>query len=102
MFKINCFTKLLMRFAPKTFLRCAAKEQGIEPQNIDYAMKLFGKSKRIDIHPLDSRSGRGFIIILDNKLSLHFYQDSDYFYYDGCEIGKYEKGDVTIFDNIKK
>ncbi len=102
MLKINWFTKILMRFAPKTFLFHAAKKQGIEPQKIDYAMKLFGESKRIDIHLLPSRSGRGFIITLDNKLSLFFYQDGDHFYYDGCEIGEYEKGNVTIFDNVQE
>ena len=42
-----------MRFTPKTFLRYAAEEQGIEP-----------------------------------------------LYYDGCEMGEYEKGNVNIFDNI--
>jgi len=101
MLKINWFTKLLMRFAPKIFLRYAANEQGVKSQKIDYAMKLFGESKRIDIHPLPSRSGRGFIITLDNRLSLFFYQDGDHFYYDGCEMGEYEKGDVTVFDNIQ-
>jgi len=100
MLKINWFTKLLMRFAPKIFLHHAAKEQGIEPRKIDYAMKLFGESSRIDIHPLPSHGGRGFIIVLDNKLSLHFYQDGDHFYYDGCEMGEYEKGDVTVFDDL--
>lgn len=102
MLKINWFTKLLMHFTPKVFLRYAAKEQGIESEKIDYAMKLFRESERIDIHPLPSRSGRGFIITLDNKLSLFFYQDGDCFYYDGCEMGEYEKGDVTIFDNIQE
>ncbi len=102
MLKINWFTKILMRFVPKTFLRYAAEKQGIESQKIDYAMKLFGENSRVDIHPLPNRSGRGFIIILDNKLSLYFYQDGDHFYYDGCEIGEYEKGDVTIFDKIQE
>jgi len=60
MLKINWFTKILMRFTPKTFLRYAAEEQGIEPQKIDYATKLFGENSRVDIHPLPSQSGRGF------------------------------------------
>jgi len=73
MLKINWFTKILMRFAHKTFLRYAAKEQGIELQKINYAMKLFGESDRVDVRPLPNRSDRGFIITLDNKLSLYFY-----------------------------
>lgn len=100
MLKINWFTKFLMRFAPKTFLRYAAEEQGVNPKKISQAMKLFGKCKRIDIFPC--QAGRGFIVILDRKLSLHFYQDGDHFCYDGFEVGEYEKGDVTIFDDIKR
>lgn len=102
MLKINRLTRLLMRFAPGVFMRCAAREQGVNPWSIDYAAKLFGKCERIDLHPLPSHSGRGFIIVLDNKLSLHFYQDGDSFYYDGCEIGEYEKGNVTIFDGLQE
>lgn len=98
--KINWFAKILMRFAPGIFLRYAAWRQGIGPRDIDYAAKLFGAGKRVEIHPLPSSGGRGFVIVLDNRFSLHFYQDGDHFYYDGCEIGEYEKGDVTIFDKL--
>ncbi len=100
MLKINWFTKLLMRVAPRFFFRYAAKEQGIDHRKIKYAIKLFSGAKRIDIQPLPSRSGRGFIIFLDNKLSLYFYQDGDHFYFDGFEMGEYGKGDVTVFDNF--
>lgn len=55
------------------------------------------KSKRIDISPVNS-GGRGFIITIDRKSALYFYQEGDHFVYDGCEMGEYEKGDVTIFD----
>jgi hypothetical protein len=27
--------------------------------------------------------------------------DGDHFVYDGFEVGKYDKGDITIFDDIK-
>lgn len=89
-----------MRFAPRLFLKYAAKEQGLSQKKIDQVMELFGDAKRIDIQPLSSRSGRGFIIFLDNKLSLHFYQDGDHFYYDGLEVGEYENGNVTVFDGL--
>lgn len=100
MLKINWFTKLMLRFAPRTFLKQFAKQQGLDEKKINYAAKLFSKSNRIDIQPLSSRNGRGFVIFLDNKLSLHFYQDGDHFYYDGPEIGDYKNGDVTVFDSI--
>jgi hypothetical protein len=99
-FKMGWFKKCLMRFAPRLFLKRAAKEQGVDRKKLDYAMELFGESQRIDIQPLPSRSGRGFVIYLDNKFSLHFYQNGDHFYFDGFEIGEYENGDVTVFDNL--
>ena len=99
--KVDWFTKLIMRFAPRTFLRRAAKKQGVDEDKIDYATKLFGDAKRIDIQPLSSRSGRGFVIYLDNNFSLHFYQDGDHFYFDGFEMGEYDNGDVTIFDKLE-
>ncbi len=100
-FKLNWFTKLLAQFFPKLFFRYASKCAGLNPQKITQAQKIFGDAERIDIFPL--RGGhRGFIIVLDNKLSLHFYQDGDHFHYDGFEMGKYQDGDVTVFDSLTK
>ncbi|MFH1990390.1 MAG: hypothetical protein ABIJ19_00855, partial [Patescibacteria group bacterium] len=57
--------------------------------------------RRIDILP--SESGlRGFVVVLDRKTAIYFYQDGDHFVYDGFEMGRYDKGDVTIFDNTKR
>ncbi len=94
----NRFTKFLMRFSPKLFLRLAAKEGGIDYQDLERAMELFGKAKRIDFQPMSGTDGRGLVITLDQKLSLWFYQDSDHFTFDGYEIGEYDKGKVTVFD----
>ena len=99
-FEINWIIKLFMRLAPKSFLRYVAVKQGLDDRKVKYAMKLFDGVERIDITPLPSRSGRGFIVCLDSKLSLFFYQDGDYFYFDGLEMGEYEKGDVTVFDKL--
>jgi len=102
MIKVNLFTKIFMRLAPINFLRYAARQQGVDDKKIIYAFKLFDDTERIDIQPLPSAEGRGFVIYLDCKLSLHFYQDGDRFYYDGLEIGEYKKGDVTVFDHIEE
>lgn len=99
--QINWSTKLLMKFFPKTFLRYAAKKQGINQKKLDYAESLFRDCQRIDIQPLRSRR-RGFILTLDNKLTLWFYQDGDHFTFDGYEMGEYENGEVTVFDNLDK
>lgn len=70
----------------------------IKLRKISALHEKMAKSKRVDLFPL-SGSGRGFMIVFDQKEALYFYQDGDHFIYDGCETGEYEKGDVTIFDN---
>lgn len=98
--KLNIFTKLFLKFFPKTFLKFAASKQGIDDKKLDYADKLFGNCKRIDIQPLSGKN-RGFIITLDNKLSLWFFQDGDSFKFDGYEVGEYDNGEITVFDGLK-
>ena len=100
MIKMNLFTKIFMRLASTNFLRYASRQQGVDDKKIIYAFKLFDNAERIDIQPLPNVEGRGLVIYLDCKLSLHFYQDGDHFYYDVLEIGEYEKGKVTVFDHI--
>ena len=65
----------------------------------DKAHEIFDGAKRIDLYPTASAE-RGFILVLDLKTALYFYQDGDHFKYDGFEMGEYNKGDVTILDNI--
>lgn len=97
---INWFTKLLLRFWPGMAMRYFAKRAGIKNPLFDKAHDLFSQIKSIDIIP--TGIGRGFMIIIDGKTALYFYQNGDHFVYDGFEIGEYKKGDVTIFDEIKK
>jgi len=98
--KINWLTKLYIKLFPKSFLRHAVLENNFDPKKIDYAEKLFSGCQRIDIQPL-SGSSRGFIITLDNKFSMWFFQDGDRFIYDGFETGTYDDGEITVFDNLK-
>lgn len=79
-------------------MKVSAEDLGIESKKIDWAYKLFDDSK-IHIEPLSSGS-RGFIITLDNKLSLWFYQDGKSFKFDGIEMGGYDDGEVTVFDEL--
>jgi len=94
-------TKILMRFCPKLFMRLHAKKMGINNPVFAEAHELFSKVRRIDLFPQGGRNGRSLIVVLDRKTTLFFYQDGDHFVYDGFEMGEYEKGDVTIFDDIK-
>ena len=99
---IPWYERLLMRFSPKLFLKLHASKLDIKTDKIDLAYKLFGEAARIDIQPLSGTGGRGFIISLDNKFTLWFYQDGDHFKFDGIEMGEYENGEVTVFDGLKE
>ena len=98
--KISWFTKMLLKFWPSLAMKRFAKRARIDSSLFDHAHNLFSNVDRVDLFP--SKSGcRGFIIVLDRKTAIYFYQDGDHFVYDGYEMGKYGKGDVTIFDNLK-
>lgn len=95
--------KLFARWFPDHYFRFHAKYiNDISPEKVNAARILFGTTDRIAIFPHDSRNGRGFSLILDNKLALFFLQYDDAFRYDGMETGKYKKGDITIFDQLPK
>lgn len=98
--RLRWYEKVFYKFFPCLFIKKFLKERGVENSIFDKLHEIFVKVKRIDIIPLHSGT-RGFMLILDRKTALYFYQDSDHFIYDGFEIGKYDKGDVTIFDSIK-
>jgi len=98
--KISWLTKILMKIWPAKGLSRLTRELGMNPDLMEKANELFFNASRIDLVPLRSGS-RGFQIILDNKTSLYFYQDGDHFTYDGSEVGEYDNGDVTLFDDLK-
>jgi len=99
--KITWFTKLMFKLWPGFAMMRMARKMGISDPLFDEAQELFSKVRRIDVLP--SASGlRGFVVVLDRKTALYFYQNGDHFVYDGFEMGKYDKGDVTLFDNTKR
>ena len=98
--RIHWSTKLFIKFFPQTFLKFSARKQGIDPRKLDWADKLFADCQRIDIQPTSGGS-RGFILTLDNKLTLWFFQDGDHFTFDGYEMGEYDSGEVTDFDQLR-
>lgn len=97
--KINWFTKLIFKFWPGLAMVRMAKKMGISDPLFNEAQNLFANVKRIDFLPVTA-GYRGFIIVLDRKTALYFCQDGDHFVYDGFEMGKYDKGDVTVFDDL--
>ena len=98
--QISWFVRLLFKFWPKMGLKYFAAKMGIDDSMARGAHNFFTRVERVDIFP--SSSGyRGFILILNQRTSLYFYQDGDHFIYDGYEMGDYRKGDVTIFDRIE-
>jgi hypothetical protein len=78
-----------------------SRKMGMDPLQAEKAHAAFSAAKRIDIIP-SRAGGRGFQLILDGHTALYFDQDGDHFVYDGWETGSYGKGDVTIFDDIKR
>lgn len=98
--KIGWLEKLLLRFWPTLAMKRFAREMGIENPPFGKAHDLFAGVERIDIIPFKS-GYRGFILVLDGKTALYFYQDGDHFVYDGYEMGKYDKGEVTLFDHLR-
>lgn len=99
--KISWHRKLLLKLWPRVAFKLFAKELGVANPVFDKAHDIFSSTERIDLYPVASGQ-RGFIVILDLKTALYFYQDGDHFKYDGFEMGEYDGGDVTIFDNITK
>lgn len=99
--KVNWLTKLMLKFWPSLVMKRFAKKLGIKDPVFDRIHQSFSKVNRVDLIPFEPGQ-RGFMIILDQKTALYFYQDGDHFVYDGFEMGEYEKGDVTIFDNLKR
>lgn len=99
--KLNKVRKLFIKLFPREFLKYFARKQGTDPDKLDFAEKLFRDCQRIDIQPLHGEN-RGFILFLDNNLSLWFFQSGDSFYFDGYEVGKYDNGEVNVFDDLKR
>ena len=98
--KIPWQTRFLLKFWPSAGMKRLAEDFGMSSELSAPAHKLFEKVSKVDIIP--STSGqRGFILVLDRTTALYFYQDGDHFAYDGFEVGDYDKGDITIFDNKK-
>lgn len=99
--KFNWFTKSLVRLSPWTLFRLAARDNKLNYKKVELAEKLFRDAERIDFQPSGGADGRSLVMYVDNKLSLHFYQNGDTFEYDGFEIGPYDDGEVTVFDELK-
>ncbi len=95
------FTRFLLRFWPMAGMKKLAHELGFDSKEMGKANDLFFDVEKIDIVPLGGSGQRGFQMILNRNTALYFYQDGDHFKYDGSEVGKYEKGNVTIFDDAK-
>ena len=95
---VGWFTRLMLRVWPMQGLVRLAHELGLESKHMKKANDLFFDVEKVDIVPLQGGQ-RGFQIVLDRNTALYFYQDGDHFIYDGSEVGKYEKGDVSVFDS---
>ena len=99
-FKPGLLVRLMLRFIPVVGFKMLNKKLGVKNGAFEKAHDVFSRVDRVDLFPSGSGS-RGFILILDKKTALYFYQNSDHFVYDGFELGEYDGGDVTLFDGLK-
>ncbi|TSC89212.1 MAG: hypothetical protein G01um10143_593 [Parcubacteria group bacterium Gr01-1014_3] len=94
---VSWWTRVLLRVSPLRGVKRLSRELGVNSDVANQASEFFQATERIDIIP--SKSGlRGFQLIIDGSTALYFHQDGDHFIYGGWETGKYEKGEVTVFD----
>lgn len=96
--EIKWYHKFLLRFWPSAGIKYLAIKQGNKNRIFGKLHNCLVTVKRVDFFPFLSNE-RGFMIVLDNEISLWFLQNGDYFIYDGFEIGKYNNGEVTVFEN---
>lgn len=90
----------ILKFTPFLAMKMMQRKMGIKNDFFEKAHELFSRAETIDIIPA-AGSSRGFLLILNRNTALYFYQDGDHFKYDGFEMGEYDKGDITIFDDLK-
>lgn len=98
--KVTWLDKVLLKIWPSLEMRRLAKRMKINNIIFDRLHDIFNKTEKIDIFPARGNE-RGFIIVLERQTALFFYQNGDHFEYDGFEMGKYVRGDVTIFDHLR-
>lgn len=97
---VGLLNRFLFKRWPSMAMRLFAKEIGIKNVVFHKAHELFYGVDRVDFFP--SHGDRGFVLVVDRKTALFFFQDGDHFEYDGFEMGEYTKGDVTVLDGIQE
>jgi hypothetical protein len=95
--------RLLLRFWPRMAMRIFSREIDADYSVLESINGALQGIEHVDIFPFSPREGghRGFMLVLDRKMALYFYQDGESFRYDGYEMGEYDKGDVSVFDDMK-
>ncbi len=86
----NWFKKLLGRSSADDF-RIVSQLEGLPPDLFDQAHEVFSSVRQIEFCPIGTKRKPGWMIILDQKLSLWFYRQDNHFVYDGFGIGDYSK-----------
>lgn len=98
--KINWLDKIILKLFPTWGMKRLARKGGVENMVFDKLHEVLTGVDRVDIQPFMSGT-RGFVLVLDRETALYFQQDGDKFVYEGYEMGKFEGGDVTVFDELR-
>jgi hypothetical protein len=81
--------KKLLSHQPTEAFQLASQLEGLSPDLFSNADEVFSSVKQIEFLRIGTKKEPGWMIILDQKLSLWFYQKDGGWIYDGFEIGDY-------------
>ncbi len=79
----------LLSHQPNEAFRLASRLEGLSPDIFDKADEIFSAVETIEFCPIGTPKEPGWIIVLDQRFSLWFYQKDKKWIYDGFEIGDY-------------
>lgn len=102
-FSIPWYKQLFFMISPGFLYAKYIRGQKYANRKFDDIMSVF-EDKRVDFLPGLESGFRGFRLVLDRNTSLEFIQNGDHFEFDTYinSVPEYPKGNVTIFDDIKK
>lgn len=81
--------KRLISHQPTEAFQLASQLEGLSPDLYSKADKVFSAVNKIEFCHIGTTKEPGWLMILDQKLSLWFYQQDNGWIYDGFEIGDY-------------
>ena len=93
----NSVLKYLLKSSPEVSFKMLSLKQEMKYPYFVEMDEAFSKTKRIDVFPLGSQEGKGFMLVLDREVALYFCVKNNQFIYDGFEVGCFLAGGTGVF-----